>query len=369
MNTIQNVYIHVPFCHSKCDYCAFYSRAKPTSASIDAYLDRLQQEMTEKRRTLGTLDTLFIGGGTPSFLRAKELSRLLQIIAQNCSFSEDPECTLECNPESLTKEKISILTSSFINRVSIGIQTFDPRCRRAIGRGGSLVGLDKKISALIRGGIENISFDLIYGIPGQTLSQWQADLRAACTFPIRHISTYALSIEESSRLGTEKKIAPCDDDLAAEEWLYAVDFLAKEAGIFMYEVSNYARAGFECRHNRAFWRGQPYYGFGPAAVSYTGTKRTKNAEDLELWLASKGAQTEQISHQMRARELVALGLRLKDGISAKHFHVTTGFSLHSLFATEITSLTHEGLATFTDEHLVPTEKGLLFADYSAALFI
>lgn len=369
MTTIRNVYIHVPFCQSKCDYCAFYSLARPARAHIDAYLSHLQHEMAEKKHMLAALDTLFIGGGTPSFLSAADLSRLIGIIEKNCSFSDTPECTIECNPESLSKEKISILTSSFINRLSIGIQTFDPLCRRAIGRGGSLVGLTEKISALVRGGIENISFDLIYGIPGQTLSQWQADLRAACTFPIRHISTYALSIEESSRLGAEKKIAPGDDDLTAEEWLYSVDFLAKEADMCMYEISNYARAGHECRHNRAFWRGQPYCGFGPAAVSYTGTQRITNADDLTSWLEGKGARTEEITHQMRTRELVALGLRLKDGISAERFHTTTGSSLHTLFATEITSLTHEGLATFTDEHLVPTEKGLLFADHSAALFI
>jgi oxygen-independent coproporphyrinogen III oxidase len=369
MKKIRHIYIHVPFCSSTCDYCAFYSIAAPKKAAITAYLKRLQEEIDEKKSLLGPVETVFIGGGTPSFLDISELSRLLGIIAKNCCLSDTAECTLECNPESLSTEKISLLGSSFINRVSIGVQTFRPSHRIVIGRKGSLDLLNTKIDALIKSGIENISFDLIYGIPGQKTTDWHSDLRKAVAFPIRHISAYSLSVEESSSLAKKEKIIPCDDDLCADLWSYGSRFLTEKNGFLHYEISNYAQPGFECRHNRAFWRGQTYLGCGPAAVSFTGTLRIKNAENLSEWLNNNGIQEEAVPPKTRARELIALSMRMPEGITNDHFQICTGFSLSISFGKEIESWVDAGLVTYTGTRLFPTEKGLRFADYIAAQVI
>jgi len=369
MSNISNLYIHVPFCQSKCDYCAFYSIPQPTADQISAYLNRLECEIREKRDSIGTVDTLFIGGGTPTLFSKPDLSAFLTLIDSSFEFAPKAECTIESNPETLSDEKINTLSSSFINRLSIGIQSFNPVLRKTIGRIGSLSDLRKKIALLTQSGIENISFDMIYGIPGQTLHDWNDELRQALAFPIHHLSAYALSVEDMSRLALNNTASLLDDDLEADMWQLAGDYLEKNAGVLRYEISNYAHVGFECRHNLSFWSGNTYMGFGPAAVSFTGDKRLKNADDFSLWLDKKGVEENTISTAMRARELFSLRMRMPEGIEGTFFEKIIGSQLGEFFSNEIETLMRDRLIIYDGERVVPTQKGLLFADQIATSLI
>jgi oxygen-independent coproporphyrinogen-3 oxidase len=369
MNKICNVYIHVPFCQSKCDYCAFYSLANPNKAQVNAYFERLKSEIAAKKDALGHIETLFIGGGTPSIFAEKDLVYFLKNLQQLFTFAHEAECTMECNPESLTTEKIDIISDSFINRVSLGVQSFHPHLRERIGRKGNLNNLQKNIVRFAQSGIENISFDLIYGIPGETLNDLTRDITEALAYPIHHLSAYALTIEKSSRLRTKNKAILNNDDLEAEMWEEIGSFLQEKSGMHRYEISNYAQEGFECRHNLSFWNGNTYQGFGPAAVSFTGNERIKNAEHFEAWLQNKNQEREELTLSMRARELMILSMRMPLGIEESFFEEKMGCTFSEMFGKEIEALSREKLVIYDGERLVPTAKGLLFADSIAELFI
>ncbi|HCE47023.1 MAG TPA: hypothetical protein DET40_26035 [Lentisphaeria bacterium] len=385
---INRLYIHVPFCASKCGYCAFYSIPRPESEIIGAYLSKLERDLEKASNSCGKIDSIFIGGGTPTYLSAGNLERLFSSVSSHFEISADAEISIECNPETLTAGKAELI-AEFANRVSLGIQSFNPKFRKILGRQGSPESIGKAIRLLLNNGIGNIGCDLIYAIPGQSLSDWQCELEKAASLPLKHISSYSLTIEEGTLLAEKMSnieyripndeikhntdtrhltpesspIQPATDhgqlttDNSVEMWNLAGAILKKH-GFSRYEISNYSRRGFECRHNLEIWYGDKYLGFGPAASSFDGIKRWTNAGDLGKWLSGAQPEIDSIPAEKRAREIFVMGLRTSQGWNKIFFHRKTGFK-SDIFSPELAELREHSLIRETDEKIFCTKKGLL----------
>ncbi|MFA6569577.1 MAG: radical SAM family heme chaperone HemW [Victivallales bacterium] len=379
---IKRIYIHVPFCASKCGYCAFYSLPSPEPGAVDSYLKKLAHDFKSSSHLCGKLESVFIGGGTPTFLSAENLGKLFSLIHSHFEISADAEFSIECNPETLTAEK-SKLIANFANRVSLGVQSFNPEFRRILGRQGSVSTIEKAISLLTKHGVVNIGCDLIYAIPGQSPEDWQSDLEKTVAFPLKHISAYSLTFEEGTRLAEKisklesrkSKLENKDktdtrhlkpesshrrlttDDCSAEMWNLANTFLKKH-GFRRYEISNYAKRGSECRHNLEIWYGDKYLGFGPAAASFDGIKRWTNVGDLQKWLSGTEPEIDLITPEKRAREIFVMGLRTSQGWDRICFLRRTGFDLNR-WNTDLAPLTDTHLLIEAAENIKCTRKGLL----------
>mgnify|MGYP001010539453 CR=1 FL=1 len=300
----KHLYIHVPFCRSKCAYCAFYSTAGADEALIDRWLDRILDQYW-KNVAAQMPETVFIGGGTPTLLPEKQLERLC------VACDSRSETTIETNPETLTPGKAAALRDH-ITRISMGVQSFNPDFRRILGRQTSCKAIKDAVK-IIRTMPWQFNIDLIYGIPGQTLEDWQDDLRRAVDCGVNHMSCYNLTLEEGTMLAaTSGHDQIVDDELAADMWQMAGEFLSA-AGLERYEISNYARPGTECRHNSAVWYGETYLGLGPTACSFDGSKRFAEPPSLESWLAGKPPEEDRIDARMRRNEIFAFGLRTTSG--------------------------------------------------------
>ncbi len=430
LTVINRLYIHVPFCASKCGYCAFYSLPCPKPAAIDSYLGKLEQDFKSSSHLCGKLDSVFIGGGTPTFLSAQNLKKLFSLINSFFDISASAEISIECNPETLTSEKARII-AKFANRVSLGIQSFNPKFRKTLGRQGSVSTIRKAISLLTINGVANIGCDLIYAIPGQTPEDWQDDLEKAASLPLKHISAYSLTLEEGTllaerisniecrisnnevknntrhqtpdtshlisderrqttedrqltandpaslrnyavagrRLTTRlrRETTPWQADFSIKMWNLAEHFL-KQHGFRRYEISNYSKRGFECRHNLEIWYGDKYLGFGPAASSFDGDKRWTNVSDLKKWLAGAEPEIDLIPHEKRAREIFVMGLRTSQGWNKKYFHEASGFKVET-FESELAELKAGKLVKETSDRISCTRKGLLLWNEVAEILI
>ena len=319
----DGLYIHVPFCKSRCIYCDFYS----TTCGADkrqAYTEALCHEMRLRRDFLdgGTLGSVYIGGGTPSTLSADELGRIFQTIATTWSISADAEVTLEANPDDITPAYAKALKALGINRVSMGVQTFNDGMLRFLHRRHSAGQVQEAIDHLQGAGIDNLSIDLIYGLPGQTLEQWQQDVGKALALPVSHLSAYALIYEEGTalyRLREQGKAAEASDELSLQMFEALMDMAAK-AGFRHYEISNFALPHREARHNSGYWTGMHYLGLGPAAHSYNGTMRQWNTPDLSAYLKAGGdtaaglITTETLTPKIRQEETLLTRLRTAEGL-------------------------------------------------------
>ncbi len=355
----EALYVHVPFCRSKCDYCAFYSTtADPKMCS--AYLRRLRGEFEASADDCGSLSSIFIGGGTPTCLLPAQFDTLLDHVAQIFATAGELEFSTEANPDSLTAEHVAVFAARGLNRVSLGVQSFQHARRQTLGRQGDLSALNHTLETLRSHGIGNLNLDLIYAIPGQTLADWKDDVRRACDLGIRHLSTYALTIEEGSRLAG-RAASPPDDATAVAMW-EAAAHIAAEYGLQRYEVSNLACPGHECRHNLEIWRGGTYLGCGPAAASFDGQQRRSNPPDLHRWLAGEKAEVDQLPAEARAAEVLAFGLRTVAGWDEAQFRARTGYDLMQLRGPAIRWLIETGLLVREQRTLHPTRQGLLFAD-------
>ena len=308
------LYVHVPFCVQKCDYCAFYSQAliNTPKEHISLYLEGLEVEISKRQKDAPQgVSSLFIGGGTPTALKDGELEQLLRMIHQGFIANSGAEKTVEGNPGTLTIEKLTILQRYGINRFSLGVQSFDDRLLRAVGRVHTAGQAREAIRRLRAVGFMNINLDLMFGLPGQDIGSWQASLEEALSYSPEHLSLYGLMLEEGTPLyerdrgtvlasqeegrfsdrgmvrastrrcfdGLEHVNLLPDDDLQAQMYEWAVIRL-NQAGYRQYETSNFALPGFECRHNLGYWRGADYLGIGPGGVSCINWVRWKNIEDV-----------------------------------------------------------------------------------------
>lgn len=365
----NRLYIHVPFCAAKCAYCAFYSISGADSALIDQWLDRLRTDMDENAATCHSLKSIFIGGGTPSILSPRQLKRLFDMIRDHFTLAPTAEITMEANPESLTDE-IAETAAGFCNRVSVGIQSIRRDHRRTIGRIGDEIDIRKITKRLNDHGLENVGVDLIYGIPGQTLDNWLEDLERIATLPIKHLSAYALTYEEGTRLSENSNTKPLSDELVADMWEAGGDVLS-EHGLNRYEISNYARKGFECSHNLEIWYGDTYLGLGPAASSFDGDKRRTQSSDLIKWLDDEPAEIDELPTESRAKEIFVFGLRTTMGWTSPRtdqFVARTGLHWKNWLKTLDLSLLSDHII-IDDNSIRLTKTGLLLWDEIASAII
>lgn len=316
------LYIHVPFCQGRCIYCDFYSTTEGAEWK-SRYVSALREEMRARRDelSLARVHSIYIGGGTPSQLSPESLATLLDEACTLYPVERDAEVTVEANPDDVTDHWLDTLSHTPVNRLSMGVQTFDDRLLRLLRRRHTAAQALHAVEAATRHGIDNVSIDLIYGLPGQTMQQWQADVRQALTLGVRHLSAYALSYEEGTplaRMLEQGVVSEADEELSLamyEHLMHEADL----AGLTHYEISNFCQPGWHSRHNSAYWQGVPYLGFGPGAHSYDGQRtRRWNKPDLRAYVGSRGAQP---SHEQEILtdgelydELVMTRLRTQAGL-------------------------------------------------------
>ncbi len=328
----RSAYIHVPFCAHRCSYCDF-AIAVGHDDQRDGYVDAVDAELAR----LGEpqpVDTLFLGGGTPSHLSAAQLERLLVALRRWLPLSPGHEFSIEANPDSLDADKVSLLADHGVNRVSLGAQSFHPHLLRSLGRDHSPDEIPRAVERARRR-VANVSLDLIFGVPGQTAAEWDADLRRALELQPEHIATYGLTYETGTPLWKERRrgaVRPLDEDSELALYTRAIDVL-ESAGFEHYELSNFARPGRRCRHNAAYWANHAYFGFGMGAARYVNGSRELNTRNLQAYLRralageSPTFQAEQLPPEERASETLALALRRAEGVERGEFRTQTGYDL------------------------------------------
>lgn len=321
---MAGIYIHVPFCRQACSYCDFYfvTRLEQVPNYVDALIREIQI-WTDSEWTTKEFNTLYFGGGTPSTLSAKQLERILNELQKRFNLAQLQEFTFELNPDDANPDYLQDLRSLGVDRLSMGIQSFQPKLLEFMHRSHTAEEAIRSLERIQQAGFKRFSADLIYGNPGQTLDMLDADINQMLSFDIPHISAYALTIEESTRLGKMRQLGrlhEADDDEVARQALHLQDRL-ESAGCMRYEVSNYARKGSEAIHNTNYWRHISYLGLGPGAHSFWHESgqawRWQNAPDLKAWVYDPMAarsEPEQLSDMQRAEEYVLLCLRNTEGL-------------------------------------------------------
>lgn len=316
------IYVHIPFCKSKCEYCDFYSLGGSRDRrTTDQYLQALADHIRETGRLAPdyTVDTVYFGGGTPSFFGAENLEKILDELQKRFHFGADPEITLEANPDSAQDiSALRQLHDAGFDRLSLGMQSADDAELRRIGRVHTHAQTVRAVENARAAGFDNLSLDLIYGLPEQTMTRWQANLDAALALAPEHLSCYGLKVEEGTPLFAQRErfMLP-DDDAQADMYLSAVRLLARQ-GYEQYEISNFCRPGRASRHNSRYWTLAEYLGFGPGAHSDFGGERFALARDLDAYLAGHTVYSERSAPSARERETerVMLALRTTRGVAA-----------------------------------------------------
>ena len=318
----RGLYVHVPFCFHKCHYCDFYSFVDREGRTGE-YLAQLARDVAwTLERVEGEIETVFVGGGTPTLLSAAELRMFTEEI-RRFPLARDVEWTVEANPETIDLEKARVLANAGVNRVSIGAQSFDPKHLKTLERWHDPANVARAAGFLREVGITNFNLDLIFGIPGETLDEWRADVARALEIGPEHLSCYGLTYEPNTAMTkrlSRGEFEPCDDALEAAMYEATREMLG-DAGFAQYEVSNYARAGRECRHNLVYWRNEPWWAIGPSASGYVAGHRYKVVPRLGDWLARAGDATAPVvdceapEERRNTSEALMLGLRLCEGIS------------------------------------------------------
>ena len=344
------LYIHMPFCVRKCAYCDFISYPGKTDR-IPAYLDQLTEEMRRAARRWGpmTADTLFVGGGTPSLLSGDQMKRLMADTRRFFAVAPDPEITVEANPGTIDAAKLTAFREAGVNRLSIGVQSFDDGLLRALGRIHTAREAEEAVIMAASAGFDNISLDLMYALPGQTTAQWMATLDAALRLPVKHISCYSLIVEDGTPMKAMAEAHPAlfpTEETAVAMQHDAARRLA-DSGFMRYEISNYALPGYESRHNLVYWRRGDYLGLGCAAHSLMNGARFANTASLDAYLSGEGAGApEMLTARDVFEETVMLGLRTREGVEAA-----------LLPGDKLSRLTAAGLMRVEDGRAMVTQAG------------
>jgi oxygen-independent coproporphyrinogen-3 oxidase len=367
------LYVHVPFCAHKCEYCAFYSHA-PGGDQIDRYVAAVVREM-EMVADGSVPRTIFFGGGTPSLLNLRQWEQILNSMERLGLYGVQ-EWTIECNPATVSLDKARLLRSHGVNRISMGVQSLNEQLLVRLGRIHSREMVFRSFDTLREAGFDNVNLDLMFAIPGQTLDVWKSTLREAIAMGSEHLSSYEVIYEEDTPLYARLQAGEFDvnEDLACAMYDELIDASAA-AGFSQYEIANFARNGRRCQHNVNYWRGVPYHGLGPSAAGYIGGIRTKNWSNTIMYCEQLEAgrrpteSREELSPLARAGETAAFGLRMNDGWSLKEFRDLTGFDLRQEWKSELTSLSERGWAELTPDRFHLTREGLRFADAAASDFL
>ena len=358
---MAGLYIHIPFCHHKCIYCDFYSIAQSFDKSV--YVDSLVKEIEHRKDFLkGRLDTIYFGGGTPSLLKVEDVARIFEAIHSNFSLNPDNEITFEANPENITKEYIQQLRDLGINRISLGVQSFNDKDLKLINRSHNSLVARKAIETILENNIENISIDLISNLPYTTLSSWEESLRIFLEYSLPHISCYTLMREEGTmldRLLKKEKLSLLSEEDALKQLDLTMDIL-EENGYNHYETSSYAKPGFHSKHNMSYWTFQDYLGIGAGAHSYKEGLRMWNEDDVYSYTEriDRGEffskeREEILEEKDKYNEYVMLASRMKKGL--KDSYVKEKFpQYYSYFSRQINKLVKENFLT---QDLTLTTKG------------
>jgi putative oxygen-independent coproporphyrinogen III oxidase len=363
---IKAAYIHIPFCEHICHYCDF-NKVFLQGQPVDEYLEELRKEITLTLQASPTehLDSIFVGGGTPTALNERQLEVLCNTISELLPFNDQTEYTFEANPGDLSKEKFQILRDSGVNRLSFGVQTFNDELLQRIGRVHRAADVFKSIELAKNTGFENISVDLIYSLPGQTLEDFRETLATAFTLDISHFSGYSLIIEPKTvfyNLMRKGKLPLPGEDTEAAMYELLMEEMEKH-GFPQYEISNFSRPGYESKHNITYWNNDEYYGFGAGAHGYVNGKRRSNFGPLKKYMEplSRGElpilEENQPSKAERMEEEMFLGLRKNEGVSVKRFIDRFEINPIQLFEFEIKDLTAKGLIVLENDCIRLTRKG------------
>ncbi|HVF72977.1 MAG TPA: radical SAM family heme chaperone HemW [Chthoniobacterales bacterium] len=364
---VSHLYVHIPFCARICPYCAFYKEQADPSQT-QRFCEALLRELDMVREQFPLrFRTIFFGGGTPTALTTTQLAFLLGGMRERLDLAELREWTLEANPGSVSPRKAVLLRDLGVTRLSLGVQSWDDALLRLLGREHDAAQAENSFQTLRDAGFQNISLDLMFGLPGQTRTQWEADLTKSISLQPDHISTYCLTYEEDTdfflRHARGEFRADTESDAQLLERTMAI---LEGAGYRHYEISNYARPGFESVHNRGYWAGHDYLGIGPSAVSTVGSKRWQNVCDYRAYadrvLAGELpiASTENLTPEMKRTERIALGLRTRDGIPARELEA---------WRAESEEFLKLGLLRESDGNFLLTPRGKLLADSVAGAFI
>lgn len=360
-------YLHVPFCAHRCGYCNFTLVAGRDDL-VPRYLEALEAELALAGAPR-SVETLFIGGGTPTHLAPRQLRRLLDLAARWHPLETGGELSVEANPSDLGPERCAALAAGGVTRVSLGAQSFSPRKLRLLERDHRAADIEQAARG-VRAAGASLSLDLIFGAPGETLAEWRDDLSAALALEPDHLSIYGLTIERGTAFFARRlrgELACIDEDLERTLYLAAIDALVA-AGFEHYEVSNFARSEHRCRHNEVYWAGRPYYAAGPGAARYVAGRREVNHRSPFTWMQriaagrTPVAECEVLAPEDRAREALVLGLRRMRGVERAAFGREFGYEVDELGGTALERFVAEGWLADHGDRLALTRAGLLVSD-------
>lgn len=383
------LYLHIPFCAAKCNYCDFLSFSSD-SETRESYVRQLIMELgvAAKECEPYSVSSIFIGGGTPSVLPANDIALIMDCIFKNYDVMPDAEITIECNPASALLDKFEVYRSFGINRLSIGLQSADNNELKILGRIHTVEDFLKSYEAARRSGFENINVDLIDCIPMQSIRTWKKSLRQVTLLKPEHISVYNLIVEEGTPFGDmyrKGQLLLPDEDEQAKIDDFTLEFLEKQ-GYVRYEISNFAKPGFECRHNKGYWTGTPYIGFGIGAASFFNDMRWNNTSDIKEYMEldlknnSKYISYENPVSVLRGKisklkteeemeEFMFLGLRMTEGISEDEFRLRFGRTLISVYGRQLVHFTSNGLMAHNGSRYYLTKRGMELANQVMSEFL
>lgn len=372
---MAGIYIHIPFCHSKCYYCNFYSQTN--LKTINSFTEALCKEIENEKDALDgeAISTLYFGGGTPSILNKNELDQIFESLNKHHIFIEPNEVTIEVNPDDVSLEKAR-LWKTYFNRISIGIQSFRDKDLLWMKRRHNNKQTLEAIQNIKAAGFTNISIDLIYGLPNMSKNEWMENIETAIGLNVTHISAYALTVEEGTLLYRHilsKKTPQIDEAASMEQFDILIEKLAEE-NFEQYEISNFSKPGFQAKHNSSYWKGIPYLGLGPSAHSYFGDRRRFNVANLNAYCKAISSNSSPYSEEKltpidQYNEYVMTAFRTSDGVSAEHITQVFGEKYRTHFLQEVTPfIAQQLIEQRTNYHL--TKKGKHFTDgISAAAFV
>lgn len=367
--------MHVPFCRHRCGYCNFSVLTGRDEAYADSYLEALKRELMtlESPREI---DTLFIGGGTPTHLAPAWIESLLELVGRWLHLKSGGEFAIEANPSDIDSDRLRVLSAGGVNRISLGVQSFRAEKLRVLERdhspGEAMAAVHAAAAA-----IGNVSLDLIFAAPGETVAQFAEDLRTATALPIDHLSTYGLTFEKGTAFWSRLLSGQLDrleEDEELAMYRTAIE-IAQSAGLEHYEVSNFAKPGKRCRHNLAYWEGRGWYAFGPGAARFVGGRREVNHRSPTTYIRrllegrSATAESDPIDRETWARERVAFGLRMIEGIDLQVIAAETGFGVEQQFAAVIERFCDGGFLAREGNRLKLTERGLVLSDPIVSEFL
>jgi oxygen-independent coproporphyrinogen-3 oxidase len=367
------LYVHIPFCKSKCNYCDFNS-FNANEKLMDEYIQALIKEMTLTKDKIDILDTIFIGGGTPSILSLKNIEKLLRGIYENFSIKDDCEITMESNPKTLNLEKLKLLKSLKINRLSMGVQAVSDKNLKFLGRIHSFEDAKKMYNEALKVGFSNINIDMMFSYPNQSLKEWKHALEEVLKLNPKHLSIYSLILEEGTKLYDlyeEGSIEILDDQLDRQMYYFARDIL-EQNGYHQYEISNFAKDDYECEHNKIYWRCEEYLGIGLSAHSYLNSKRFYNKSNIDEYI--KDLENEKLpikeikdlTLDEKIEEKIFMNLRMNEGLSLDEFYKLFDIKLENLYSKEIEKLLKDELVVIKDGVIKLSKRGI---DLSNKVFI